>query len=70
MLLSMDLLGNFSSHLFVVDADILHAASLLLSANSLESNKPTPGNQISDCSPVQPRTVRRRLYLSIDTDSD
>ncbi|KAG6503163.1 hypothetical protein ZIOFF_035474 [Zingiber officinale] len=39
--------------------------SLLLSANRLENNKPTPGNQISDCSPVQPRTELRGGVMAL-----
>ncbi|XP_042397995.1 E3 SUMO-protein ligase SIZ1-like [Zingiber officinale] len=46
------------------------AASLLLSINRSESNKPSPRTQRPDSSPGQQRAVRRRLYLSIDTDSD
>ncbi|WOL01918.1 E3 SUMO-protein ligase [Canna indica] len=46
------------------------AASLLLSMNNNEINKTNSKNQRSDGSPGQPRPIKRRLYLSIDTDSD
>ncbi|CAL9058481.1 E3 SUMO-protein ligase SIZ1-like [Musa acuminata AAA Group] len=45
------------------------AASLLLSMNNNEGKKANSKNQRS-VSPGQPRSVRPRLYLSIDTDSD
>ncbi|XP_074591185.1 LOW QUALITY PROTEIN: E3 SUMO-protein ligase SIZ1-like [Curcuma longa] len=51
--------------------DVLNdAASLLLSINRSESNKPSSITQRPDSPPGQQRAVRRRLYLSIDTDSD
>ncbi|KAK1320255.1 E3 SUMO-protein ligase SIZ1 [Acorus calamus] len=63
---------QFSSDESKMDT-LANTASLLMSMNDDRTNKATPNRERSDSPfthPRQPRSVRPRLYLSIDSDSE